>query len=92
MGSRRPPGGLQEGSWDVSGGLWGGVLRAFWGVLGGDAQGSEHKVVVGGVSGPPWGRLGTVLGPSWGHLGASWGRLGASLGPLGAIFEPAKAS
>ena len=38
-----------------------------------------------GLSGPSWGRLGAVLGPSWGHLGPSWGRLGAVLGLLGQL-------
>ena len=69
-------------------GASGGVLRAFWGVLSGDARGSEHKVVVGGVSGPPGGRLGTVLGPSWGHLGAPWGLPWGLLGPLGVLLGP----
>ena len=32
--------------------------------------------------GPSWGRLGPVLGRSWGGLGPSWGRLGAVLGPF----------
>ena len=44
---------------------------------------------LGGVLGASWGvrgRLGTVLVPSWGGLGASWGRLGAILGRLGALL------
>ena len=35
----------------------------------------------GGLSG----RLGAVLEPSWGGLGASWGGLGVVLGRLGAV-------
>ena len=36
--------------------------------------------------GPSWGRLGAILGPSWGLLGPSWGLLGGSRGHLGAIL------
>ena len=38
------------------------------------------------VLGAAWGRLGGVLGPSWGVLGVSWDRLGAVLGCLGTVF------
>ena len=54
----------------------------------------------GAISEPSWeplgcrlGRLGALLGPSWGHLGPSWwpgglseGNLGALLGCLGALL------
>ena len=33
-------------------------------------------------------RLGAVLAPSWGRLGASWVHLGASCGHLGTILGP----
>ena len=29
--------------------------------------------------GPSWGHLGAILGPFWGHRGASWGHLGLVL-------------
>ena len=43
---------------------------------------------LGAVLGPSWGHLGpswAVFGPSWGHLGPSCGRLGAVLGLLGQL-------
>ena len=43
----------------------------------------EPSWTVLGLSGPSWGRLGAVLGPSWGHLGPSWAVLGPSWGHLG---------
>ena len=36
-----------------------------------------------GCHGPPWGRLGGLLGPSWSRLGRPWGGLGGLLGRPG---------
>ena len=50
------------------------------------------KIDFGPLLDRPWaprggqGRLGAVLGPSWGGLGASWGGLGVVLGRVGAVL------
>ena len=52
---------------------------------------SASSGYIGKPIAPSWSHLwrpfGTLLGPSWGHLGAISGPLGASWAPLGAIFQ-----
>ena len=38
--------------------------------------------------GPSGMSLGTIVGPSWGHLGGLWGSLGLYWGPRGGLFGP----
>ena len=86
MGSRRPPGGLQEGSCGGSGGLWRGSCEPFGEFL---AE-MPREVNVRSLLEASWGRPGAVLGPSWGRLGAILGLLGAPLGLPWGLWWPSR--
>jgi len=86
-----------------------GPLGASWGRFGRSwgafAPFGPFGGCLGGLSRPPWGSLGVLLGrlggsldrlgglfgPSWGPLGQSRGSLGGLLGCPGAILEAARA-
>ena len=89
LGSLRGPlGGLLGASWGPLGGLWGllgDLSGASLGFRGSSHNKGEDKLSYDSLNM----RLGVVLGPSWGHLGANleptWGQLGALGRPSGAI-------
>ena len=87
-------GGLLGASWVLLGASWG-ALGAPWGGPGA-ILGASREIVKLSLHGlalecdleATWSRLGVVLGPSWGRLGAILAPLGAVLGPPWALLGP----
>ena len=85
--------GFLEASWGLLEASCG-PLVASWGRLGRSwgafAPFGPFGGCLGGLSRPPWGSLGVLLGrlgSLLGHLGPSWGHHGAILGPSWAVFR-----
>ena len=64
-------------------------LGPSWGPFGPSGGILEAFGRLGPLLGASWGGLGSLLGLSWGSLGPSWGPLGGFRGRLGGILEAA---